>query len=399
MRSHTNTRPFACSHSPCTKTFLRQAHLTRHVQSTHNDVRTHVCPTAGCGKAFATATRLRRHESTHTARGKHRCTEAGCGRAFRKAATLAMHTVTEHEGRPAYTCDAVVGEGVPCGQGFNDAHKLKLHRERNHTADRFRCTMCTIPTDAGTEPELRDLCFATYDAFVAHRKAAHPPVCGACGHVARGPAELAQHYGERHGPEPPPKPARPEVYRCEAEGCGRAFGRPSTLINHVKNLHSTSRPFVCRAADPATLRQAGGWDGRDACDQSFASKAKLERHVRRTHVADASPEAPRRRRRRTSRASAQQPANGGAEPGEKSIADEEAQAALDEMDDWGRVLERGAASGGPFWLGGEEDEATGTESSEWEVEEMEMERLVERSAEDEIPLDPALTGDGPLRQK
>ena len=320
--------------------------------------------------------------------------EDGCGRAFRKAATLAKHKVTQHEGRAAYMCEDLVGEGVPCGKGFNDAYKLKLHRERNHTADRFSCTMCTIPIDEGNEHALRDLCFATYDEFLAHRMSAHPPVCGECGHVARGPADLAQHYEERHNPEPTLKHARQELYQCEEEGCGRAFDRKSTLINHVKNLHTTSRPFVCRTADPGTLRQAGGWDGTDACDQSFASKAKLERHVRRTHVTNAPPESPKRKKRKASRQAAVDRLNDGTELGEKSTADEEAQAALDEMEDWGGALERGAASGGTFWLGDEEDEETGSESSQWEEQAMEMERLVECSKEEEMPLDPALKGGG-----
>ena len=437
LRSHTNTRPFACPHDPCPKTFIRQGHLTQHVQDTHQNTRDHACDVEGCGKAFPTSSKLKRHKVAHENQGRHRCAEDGCGQSFRKAATLAKHRVTVHEGKAAFTCDEIVGEGVPCGKGFHTAFKLKVHRERNHTEERFCCTMCKVPQDHG---KLRDMPFSTHADFLAHKKAVHPPACSECGHISRCPADLAQHFDEKHNPNPPPK--KVESYNCEEDGCGAAFDRKSSWRNHVKYVHTTARPFACKGVDTATLHRVGAWDGANACDQAFKTKARLERHVRSVHLGH------RDAKRKTS----EEPAGAGLGPtkkkgrhtgpsrvdlltgaavvlcprsgcpfrctsdpdllvhlqkwhglavaeiqnsprkpvdegGEKDELDVEAQEALDAMG-WEQRQEQKIARGGNFWLGGGDDE----ESDGWEADEMEMRRLVgtRESREDEMPVDPTL---------
>ena len=435
LRSHTNTRPFACAQAGCPKRYLRQSHLDQHVHDAHTrpEDRPHAftCDHAGCGKVFTTATRLRRHQAVHTNRARHRCPEAGCERSFRKAVTLQRHRTTVHEGKPAFACDELVSEGAPCGRAFPDAHKLKVHRQLHHTPDRFSCTVCRAAHgDSGT----RGLYFATFKDFQAHNREVHPPKCADCGHVSRCPAELHQHVEEAHGENPA---LRPAIYKCEEEGCDKAYGRSSTLRHHVKTVHRATPSFVCNATDTATLSRIGDWDGTNPCARSFKIKARLEKHIRKDHLAAsakrqtveepiASP-LPARKRRKTAHVPRVDRLVGidnatclvtgcverfgsdsdifdhlqtryglsaadidtlredeSGKESDKGESDFETQEMLDALQDNGEDLEAAAAAGGRFWIGTHEED----ESDQWDTDERGMSRLI--SGGKELPLDLAI---------
>ena len=388
LRSHSNLRLFACPRPPCTKTFLRQDHLSRHIESAHETIAaSYACPASDCGKAFTTATRLRRHQAMHANREKHRCQEEGCGRVFRKASTLAKHRVTEHEGKVAFTCDERDDNGLQCGKGFHDAFRLKLHRERNHTADRFQCDICPASEGEG------NMCFGTYQDFMAHKKEVHPPLCEECGYRARGLTELAQHM-ETHRVSSSKPPAE-KTHRCEADGCGAAFDRRSTLTNHIKNLHMPKPSLRCREVDLSTHRSIGPINDFSGCDQTFSSKARLAKHIRREHLGEASDKQARKRgpskqHSKSGNQSSSAPQTLGYTDIGMDGEDLEAMGALEDTDDWSLALERAAARGGHFWLGqGVREEEVDDNLDEWDEDEMEMNRLVE-GQEAHLPLDPAL---------
>ena len=435
-RSHTGTRPFACARAGCPKRYLRQSHLDQHVHDAHTQPKDRLhslpCDHAGCEKVFTTAPRLRRHRAVHANQARHRCSEDGCGRSFRMAATLNRHRTTVHEGQPAFKCDEIVGDGVYCGRAFIDAHKLKVHRQLHHTPARFSCTVCKASQDGSG---LQSLQFATFKDFQAHNREVHPPKCAECGRVSRCPAELQLHVDEMHSEDPAPRPA---IYRCEEEGCDKAYGRSSTLRNHVKAIHRATPLFVCKDTDIATLNKVAGWDGVNSCARSFKTKARLEKHIRKDHLASgakrktvdgdtANPPLSRKRRKtahvpkvdrltgndtltclvegclerfhggynlfdhlqaRHGLASAEIEGMYGDTSDEgsgKGESDYEAQELLDALqDNGGEDLEAAAAAGGRFWLCAYEEH----ESDEWVTDERETNRLVSRR--EELSVDPEL---------
>ncbi|GAA5916374.1 hypothetical protein JCM6882_000869 [Rhodosporidiobolus microsporus] len=61
----------------------------------------------------------------------------------------------------------------------------------------------------------------------------------------------------------PPKDAAKRVYRCEVEGCGKSFGRPSARDTHMRS-HNGAKPFTCPIP---------------ACARSFSVFSNLKRHM------------------------------------------------------------------------------------------------------------------------
>lgn len=283
LRSHTKDRPFACAHQGCEKAFMRKVHLTRHVSVAHTGTaRTFQCDWPGCGKAFVSGQRLRRHEDTHT--GKYRCEgHPPCAEVFRKLATLQAHVNAAHLGRKKYPCarrDAVTGEVCPAA--FDVLRSLRAHVARDHDRiPRFFCTICAPATgdaDAdvpGTSPDSGPamgpalLGFVTYADLQSHVRAAHPPTCPHCALALHTPRELRRHVELAHGlPSPPPlDPTAPETlvfggvpgFYCPHPGCGRSFSREGNLLVHAASAHPPGgggRAFVCGAADLSRARCA-----------------------------------------------------------------------------------------------------------------------------------------------
>ncbi|TNY22218.1 hypothetical protein DMC30DRAFT_160821 [Rhodotorula diobovata] len=61
----------------------------------------------------------------------------------------------------------------------------------------------------------------------------------------------------------PPKDAHKRTYRCEVEGCGKTFGRPSARDTHMRS-HTGVKPFTCPIP---------------SCSRSFGVFSNLKRHM------------------------------------------------------------------------------------------------------------------------
>jgi hypothetical protein len=214
-RRHTGARPFVCTleavPSPgststgeaatttttCGKTFARADHLARHERHAHAGERPHACAAPGCGKRFATAQRLRAHEAAHRRRREFACTGApggggGCGAVFRKKSTLAAHIARVHVGVKPFPCGRVDEDtGAPCKAGYNTAGKLAEHVRKRHSGARYFCTLCPAAgagdadDDEGSEDDdggddddtatASFLGFASLAALLLHKRSAHLP--------------------------------------------------------------------------------------------------------------------------------------------------------------------------------------------------------------------------------
>ncbi|XP_044727327.1 zinc finger protein OZF-like isoform X3 [Chrysoperla carnea] len=86
LRTHSTERPYACDH--CDKTFRREDNLKEHIAHVHLNVRKYQC--SFCSQAFHEKKGLRNHERRHTGEKPHKCEV--CGKAFIQKYALKVHT-------------------------------------------------------------------------------------------------------------------------------------------------------------------------------------------------------------------------------------------------------------------------------------------------------------------
>ena len=283
LRSHTNTRPFVCLHSQCSKDFLRDSHLKHHVKSAHTDVREHVCVWEGCTKSFLTATRLRRHLAAHEGREAFTCAVPECGQAFRKHATLQAHIAKVHERRKPFVCVFLKDDGKTCKAGFDTAAKLRDHEGRLHEVKRYTCTICTIESHDiahDTNESGASVAYSTYSALQDHMAVEHPPTCTDCAIRFSSQATLKTHIEMNHGNF---DTAQRRTHFCHESDCEATFTNRGNLNVHLQTIHGDKR-FVCGKINSATMKLPEVWDGTGACGSAFTSKARLIDHIKTAHL-------------------------------------------------------------------------------------------------------------------
>ena len=303
LRSHTNTRPFKCSH--CPKDFLRDSHLKHHVKSAHSDIRDYTCSHAGCGKSFATGTRLRRHEATHSGENKHTCTGYDdCNQTFRKKETLHRHILQAHQNIKPFACTEMnQNTGEMCQKRFDTAEKLKSHQRSMHDPTRFTCTICqqaqvlAYRDTPSIDAEAVVPYFATYAGLKRHIDAEHPPTCARCSLSFKTPKELSRHVELVHNLVDPNSVREEEAHRCPYAGCDRSFSKKGNLSVHVRTVHEKRRDFVCGQTG-VTLAEITSDISLLGCGRDFTSKSTLEEHIRTTHLGMEAKRVERNKKRR-----------------------------------------------------------------------------------------------------
>jgi hypothetical protein len=245
--------------------------LKQHVKGSHTQERQYSCPEEGCGKAFVTATRLRRHAAVHEGAERFRC--ADCGRSFRKHQTLQRHVRTDHLGGPAYPCTR---DGCSSA-GFDTAAALKRHVEREHGELRFWCDECAGEEEEGEGGRVG---FTTMALLQAHMRHEHVN-CMFCDVRCGGQWQLEQHIEMYHsGTTVEDRKTIP----CSWPGCPKTFTRKNNLNMHVKTAHEGFR-FLCGKVDTFGTEDIADWNWiEEGCGEGFISKLKLEEHIRFVHL-------------------------------------------------------------------------------------------------------------------
>ena len=295
MRSHNKERPFACPEAGCDKTFPRKDHLQRHLRNAHtgpNDEAGHVCDWEGCGKTFTSAGRLQRHKDVHES--KLYCTEyPPCHESFRKPTALEAHIKSQHLEVKPYLCTHVDLEtNEKCTKGYQTENALQKHVRKAHGGEEeeeaLYCMLCITPdteaesmdTDSGlTMIPKNPLSFTTAEELHAHSLECHPPVCPDCGQKFKNEANLKSHTETVHSDTA----AR---YPCPKPHCDALFTRKHNLTVHIQTVHEHQFKYHCIPTAVSNSKHAdlASWHGENACGHSFKAKSSLDNHIRTHHL-------------------------------------------------------------------------------------------------------------------
>jgi general transcription factor IIIA len=248
------------------------------VKGSHSQERKYTCEYPGCGAAFLTGTRLRRHAAVHDGADRFRCRGfEGCEKSFRKHGTLQRHIRTEHLNQKAFPCN-----NNGCEEAFDNSGALRRHLEREHGSIQYWCGECANGSNA--DEDHSGIGFTTLALLQAHIRLEHIS-CMFCDVKCGSQAELESHIEECHTTVSAAKrqPASKPRVECTRAGCTSTFASKSNLNVHIRTQHEGLR-FVCGQVDLQASKGIEGWGPADACGKAFISKLKLEEHVRRSHL-------------------------------------------------------------------------------------------------------------------
>ncbi|KAL2213271.1 putative C2H2 transcription factor [Sarocladium strictum] len=271
LNSHTNSRPFKCPYPDCDKDYIEDKHLKQHIKGSHTLERKHVCQRDGCGKTFATGTRLKRHQAVHDGADRFRCQD--CGQSFRKRDTLNVHVRKEHLNVRPFQCSE---QG--CDAGFDTKASLRRHRDKEHGEARFWCAECPVKENGKDDDDTSRVGFTTEALLLAHMKQEHQN-CMFCDFKSSSKWAMEEHVEVHHSGR---TVEERKTVLCPYDDCDKSFTKKANLKTHIRSAHEGFR-FVCGEASVSGT-DFDAWTHDQGCGDKFSSKARLEDHIRFKHL-------------------------------------------------------------------------------------------------------------------
>ncbi|KAL9937236.1 hypothetical protein V8E36_003645 [Tilletia maclaganii] len=234
LRIQDQSRPFACEHPGCSKTFAKRNKLNRHALS-HSNERKYACQHPGCDKKFLRAQHLAAHQQTHSSRSSSSSGNQDNDAQKPFACTHVISTST--------TGGAVMAAQV-CSKRFWTKQKLDRHLRSVHEV----CPPGETLDDAEEELALQE---SHNQAESSSKGAGSSKVAG-------------------------------KLYYCDNASCNKFFRKRKHLRAHIWDAHSdaphlspytTSTPAKAQNATTETAASARDDEGENDAD---ADPAKVQ---------------------------------------------------------------------------------------------------------------------------
>lgn len=303
--------PFACPLPNCTKSFLKQSRLNRHLQ-VHSNVRAHICDFPQCQRSFTRKTHLDRHRQVHDTKRekKYVCDMPDCNAAFFLKEHLTRHYKAHMN---SYKCD---WEG--CHEAFDKHRKLREHRLTHTGLLPYKCleplgknnnngSMNTISSSTGAYDDARSneetktitsslLPSSTIQSSSSSSSSSFSSnpnndsssnlTQELCQEAFATRALLAKHKRTVHNPV---------EHVCADEQCQRTFTRFIDYRNHIRIDHAGKK--TCPQCKKLIAKNY--WSGHlkihspdrkwyvcpyEGCGGEYTTSSNLDAHVRVKHV-------------------------------------------------------------------------------------------------------------------
>ncbi|KAK5873114.1 hypothetical protein PBY51_013756 [Eleginops maclovinus] len=236
LQSHDKQRPHTCQFEGCGRRFTTVYNLKAHVK-VHEQDNAFICEI--CSERFRSATRLTNHQRVHfEPQRPHKCEFPGCEKTFITFSALFSHNRTHFRETGHFTCTF-----PGCDKTYDKACRLKIHM-RSHTGERpFVCD------SGGCGWSFTSMSKLLPTQTVRNRSLR-------INYQKRSQASLT-HLFTKHDDD--------RRFVCTEEGCGKSFTRAEHLKGH-SITHLGTKPFQCHA---------------EGCNAKFSARSSLYIHSKK----------------------------------------------------------------------------------------------------------------------